>query len=100
MSADLFGQPLADDLPVSAGERKRKPTKPNGYAARPGSGPAGHTCGDCEHKQRVCGGSKVFSKCGLCERNWTHGPGSDIRVKSPACQFWVPVQKDPTRAVE
>lgn len=59
-----------------------------GYAARPGSGPEGETCEGCEHASRSSGGNKAFWKCSIIRHRWTHGPGTDIRLKSPACSFW------------
>ncbi len=40
------------------------------------------TCGDCSHRVRV-GNVNTYQKCGLDPR--THGPGTDIRAKWPAC---------------
>lgn len=66
----------------------RVPTK-KGHYARPGSGPDGETCGTCRHYCTIETGSrKTFRKCQRTERSWTHGPGSDIRKKDPACLGW------------
>ena len=88
MSNDLFGHPLPLPRPESkiTGKPKRK-TRPNGYAARPGSGPAFETCATCSHKVRV-GNHKTFLKCGKLRAVWTHGPGTDILARTPACRFW------------
>lgn len=85
---DLFGAEIkAERVRELPNGRKRKATKPNGYAYRPGSGPAGETCGSCEHKVRKkMGGS--YLKCGLAHHKWTGGPGSDILARSPACRGW------------
>ena len=64
--------------------KKRKPTKANGYAALPGTGPAGETCGTCAHHVRRRW-SKVYNKCALRVDDWTMSTGTDIRVSSPAC---------------
>lgn len=53
-----------------------------------GSGPAGETCGTCAHKTRVHYHDKCYLKCDLVE--WTHGAGTDIRAKWPACRAWQP----------
>ena len=86
---DLFG---AEIIPERVREmpngRKRKTTKPNGYAFRPGTGPAGETCGSCAHLCARTGGNKAYWKCGLLKAVWTCGPGTDIRCKSPACRKW------------
>lgn len=82
---DLFGNPLAlDSLP--APKAKKKKGQPNGYAKPPGSGPAGETCKTCLHAyyhERT----KRYWKCGLVKP--TSGPGTDIRLKSPACSMWI-----------
>jgi hypothetical protein len=74
-------------LPESA-LRYRGLPKPRGHAAAPGGGPKGETCGSCTHRQSVRGGQKNFSKCVLNKRNWTHGRGSDVAKKDPACVLW------------
>ena len=79
---DLFGVTLPE--PSKA---KRKPTQKRGYAAPPGTGPEGETCGTCAHKTtRQWAGS--YQKCALMQAHWTRGPGSDILVRSPACKRW------------
>lgn len=71
-------------------ERRRlfpRPTvKAHGYYAPPGSGPAGHTCGDCKHMLTHQPGNRAFHKCALTD--YTFGPATDIRVRSPACRGW------------
>lgn len=59
-----------------------------GYAAAPGTGPAGETCKSCAHYSghRM---SKIYRKCGLMRAFWTGGPGTDIKAKSPACKHWM-----------
>lgn len=54
-----------------------------------GGGPAGERCGTCAHATRTmaCGG-KVFYKCGLMQKHWTHGAGTDIKLRWPACSQW------------
>lgn len=83
LPAQAKQQPLMV-LPESATRFPRK----RGHAARPGGGPAGETCGSCGHRVSVVGGKKTFSKCALNKRNWTHGSGSDITRKDPACALW------------
>ena len=77
---------LFDNLPPIP-KRGRHYVKPNGYAARPGSGPKGETCGSCRFIVRF-ERSKVWHKCELRRQTWTHGRGSDILVGAPACRFW------------
>jgi hypothetical protein len=80
---DLFGAPVLP--PLSA---KRKKYEPRGYACRPGSGPAGETCGTCAYAVGIGYHDKRYYKCRKIEFRWTHGPGTDIRLKSPACKLW------------
>lgn len=91
---DLFGHPIPEkSLPTPSSEKgKRKPTKPNGYAAIPGTGPTGETCRTCAHLARVRH-SKKYLKCLLERHRWTNGPGTDIRASSPACKRWEPKPK-------
>lgn len=62
-------------------------TKPSGYAAIPGTGPEGETCGSCKHMVRKRMGN-VYRKCGLMRAHWTGGGKTDILAKSPACSRW------------
>lgn len=88
---DLFGNEVSE-YAMTPDQRKtllgRKSTPKKGYAWGPGTGPEGETCGSCEHSVRVRGGVRKFSKCELMRARWTHGPGSDILLKSPACKKW------------
>ena len=83
---------MADDFALSPDERrmvfpKYKATVPRGYAAPPGSGPDGETCGSCNHHvaRRY---AKIYHKCDLMRAYWTGGGATDIRVRSPACSRW------------
>ncbi|MEW6304865.1 MAG: hypothetical protein AB1705_15425 [Verrucomicrobiota bacterium] len=69
-------------------ERQRRKDEPKGYAKPPGSGPAGETCGTCAHAVKVRGGRRAYWKCAVIRHRWTHGPGTDIRLKTPACSMW------------
>lgn len=85
---DLFGHP---DAPVKTDiERKREQRRlrerPKGYAATPGSGPAGETCGTCAHCWRSNSGTRGYHKCKLIRP--TRGYGTDILKRSPACSRW------------
>lgn len=64
---------------------KRKPIVKNGYAAPPGTGPEGMACRDCAHKRSMGNGAKHYIKCELRRTTWTHGEGTDILARSPAC---------------
>lgn len=89
MDVDLFGAPVVREGAMTDIERKRARRRlaeqPKGYAARPGSGPAGETCGSCKHHY-TAQWSKTYHKCDLIKA--TRGPGSDIRVRAPACSRW------------
>jgi hypothetical protein len=64
------------------------PAKKNsGYAAPPGTGPAGETCKSCKHlfRKRLAG---TYLKCGLMEAVWTGGAGTDVKASSAACAAW------------
>ena len=69
--------------------RKAVPPKIKGlYAAEPGTGPAGETCGSCAHLHRNRQ-AKVYLKCGLTRARWTGGFGTDVKARSPACAKWI-----------
>lgn len=51
-----------------------------------GGGPAGKKCADCAHL-RAHRRTKTFYKCGL--KKITHGPGTDIGYRDPACADFV-----------
>lgn len=77
-SLDLFGQPIT---------RPYKSPPDFAHPAKPGTGPAGETCGNCKHcvqkRQR-----RNYYKCFKIKKNWTSGPGSDLRLRDPACMFF------------
>ena len=73
METDLFGEQPKQSLSIK------------GYRGDPGAGPEGETCKSCKH-HTMHQMSKRYHKCGLTA--WTHGQATDIKVSSPACQFW------------
>jgi hypothetical protein len=87
---------LFDDIelvdPPRRDKRGRRPTAKKGHYAKPGTGPAGETCGSCQHLVRIELSSKAVYKCGIARSIWTHGPGSDIRCKDAACGGWRPAE--------
>lgn len=89
---DLFGIRMRAGARTDAErrrEQRRLSEQPRGYAARPGTGPAGETCKTCRHSYRVQSRSrKTFWKCGLVKE--THGAKTDIRLKSPSCSRFEP----------
>jgi hypothetical protein len=88
-AVDLFGEKPREQTAAVKGKAKRKDPRPKGYAGIPGTGPAGQTCGSCEHVARLgTGTAKTYIKCKLMERLWTHGRGSDVLARSPACSKW------------
>lgn len=60
--------------------------EPRGYAAKPGTGPKGETCGSCKHK--TSGFRRRFPKCILTRACWTHARRTDILVGADACEKW------------
>ena len=91
---DLFGGlPRAvtfktiDGRDVAYAKRGRHYVEPRGYYAKPGTGPAGETCGSCRHHvtRRY---SKRYHKCALAQGKWTGGRASDILVRAAACTGW------------
>jgi hypothetical protein len=59
------------------------------HSYKPGTGPAGESCGTCE-KLREHHYSRTYFKCAVMKRFWTRGPGTDIRKKDSACLAWEP----------
>lgn len=80
---DLF----PDLSPSSAPDKPVNVTKKGLYAALPGTGPAGETCGSCANLSGHTM-SRRYRKCALTRARWTGGPGSDVKVRSPACSKW------------
>lgn len=68
---------------------------PRGFAAQPGTGPAGETCGTCGNC-RIRQLANTYYKCGLMVASWTGGRASDITLRSPACSKWVAGSPRPT----
>ena len=80
---DLFG----NELPGPGPYKRHVPQQ--GYAAPPGTGPAGETCRTC----RYCRAYRRFTKCGHPIRRGknTNGTATDILQRTPACSKWEPV---------
>ncbi len=72
---------------VDIPKRGKHYVQQRGYAASPGTGPAGETCGSCEHHHRNQM-AKTYHKCALMRAIWTGGAKTDILVRSPACSKW------------
>lgn len=78
---DLFGEvPPSPPKVSNAGQA-------HGYAASPGTGPKGETCGSCAHLYRKRMG-KTYLKCDLMAAIWTGGHGTDVLSRSSACMKW------------
>jgi len=79
------------DFAMTPQERRRLFKTPakykTGHAAAIGSGPAGETCGSCEHlfRNRM---AKTYLKCDLMRSVWTGGAGTDVRAGDAACSKW------------
>ena len=80
MMRGLFGE----DVPAQPPEERTDRARP----ADKGTGPAGETCGTCLHRGGHNYGGRMFHKCDLVRAAWTHGPGTDIRLKDAACRHW------------
>jgi len=80
---DLFGEVSPSPPKVSMAGQAR------GYAAYPGTGPKGETCGSCAHLYRKQM-AKTYLKCELMSATWTGGHGTDVLSRSPACMKWQP----------
>lgn len=83
MATDLFGA-IPEGEAVRQERAAHKRIKARGYAMPPGTGPEGHTCGDCAHIYRT----DRYRKCELMRKHWTHGYGTDVLARSPACGKW------------
>ncbi len=82
---DLLGHEIT--LDQARALLKRKDPTPNGYAAKPGTGPVGETCKSCRHLYRN-EQAKTYLKCALTRACWTGGRRTDILAKAPACEKW------------
>lgn len=83
MDPDPDQKPLFPDIPAIP-VRGKHYIQPRGYAAMPGTGPAGSTCGNCQYAQRF----RRWIKCTLVARKWTGGRATDILARSPGCRNW------------
>lgn len=85
-SGQLTFQTMGGDT-VVVPVRGKHYVKAKGYAAAPGSGPAGETCGSCSH-HAIRRYAKSYHKCELTRACWTGGRATDILVRAPACHKW------------
>lgn len=69
-------------------KRGKHYVQPRGYAARPGTGPAGETCGSCKHSAHGGTGKRRFPKCELTRACHTSSRRTDILMGAPACEKW------------
>lgn len=76
------------------GQELAKPTTrryqpAQGYAAAPGTGPAGEACASCAHcRARKLNGNWRVYKCVLLLASWDRTRATDILLRSPACSRW------------
>ena len=63
----LFGEPITIERAQSRSLRGGRRYTANGYAAQPGTGPAGETCRSCTHCVAKGWSERVFYKCALME---------------------------------
>jgi len=84
---DLFGDAPEQSQPTTRGRGPKGGkhyVQPKGYAAMPGTGPTDETCGSCKFAVR----GRRWLKCELIRARWTHGRGTDILARTPACSKW------------
>lgn len=62
---------------------------PMGGPCRPAAG----TCGNCANLRRVEYHRSHYLKCALTR--WTHGAGTDVRRRWPACDRWASLAPPP-----
>ena len=81
----IFGDPRWIAAAVAPGYSKGKGGRKTGqpWAELRGPGPAGKTCKSCAFLINNGHGLRAYYKCGKVPV--THGPGTDIRLKDPAC---------------
>jgi len=84
---DDNGPLVLSEVPPYPVPPKQVPKPVTDAPARP-SGPEGETCGSCDYYTRVHYHNKIWRKCHLIRKRWTHGRGTDIRKKDPACYNW------------
>lgn len=73
---------------VDITQNKGGAPKKNGlYASTAGTGPDNETCKTCKHLFSFTM-AKTYYKCLLVKHHWTHGSGTDVKVKTPACDKW------------
>ncbi len=89
--SDLFGNPVErppSSPSMSPEERRRLRERTTNPKARASGlpGPSGEKCKTCIHaKANTMRSRKRFYKCAIAQRKATGGPGTDIRLKDPAC---------------
>lgn len=83
----LYFDQIPNPDPRSVAERIPLKATP----APTGTGPDGERCGTCKHRTRVrIRSGRVFQKCAMVKARWTHGAGTDVKLRWPACSFWEP----------
>ena len=85
---DLLGGKAIPAHRLRKGSTSRAPIIRHGWAAKPGTGPAGETCGTCtyaaEYRFR-----NTYLKCSARPgEHWKGGRETDIRPMDPACSQW------------
>ena len=83
---DLFGNA------VSSAVLNKDPAKITGTRRQARAsdlpGPDGEKCRTCLHAYGIQNGKKTYFKCAIARRAPSKGPGTDIRLKDPACARW------------
>lgn len=93
MKTDLLDLMNLDRCLTPAERKALLKRVPKRSKARPSDlpGPLAETCGTCANHVANDQWSKRYYKCKLV--HWTHGPGTDIRLKDPACSLWRAIEQ-------
>ena len=81
---DLFGK----DIEKRQKKVDRYKGRKNAHPYPPGTGPEGETCGTCAKCCKIEYHDKIYYKCAYMKHAWTHGLGTDLRLKDEACFLW------------
>ena len=81
----MMTQPTLFDIDIDFGAGL---PRQRGHAAPPGTGPEGENCRICRFYVSMRYHGTPHPKCKMSIHRWTHGVGSDIRAKDPACRCW------------
>lgn len=88
------------EAPSTYGRARHSSPRANGYAAMPGTGPQGESCGTCAHcRMRTIRSGRHYYKCALMLERWSSCRSTDVVLRSPACSRWQSGKPLPTTIV-